>query len=79
MALNKPFSRREFLKMSALVVGTSASLGVASNLVSRLEGEGQNDPHLETSQTEKIVPTVCLLCSSGCGMLARITDGNLVK
>ncbi len=79
MALNKPFSRREFLKMSALVVGTSASLGVASNLVSRLEGEGQNDPHLETSQTEKIVPTVCFLCSSGCGMLARITDGNLVK
>ena len=79
MALNKPFSRREFLKMSALVIGSSASLGAASNLISRLETEGQGGIHLETAQTEKIVPTICLLCSSGCGMLARVTDGNLVK
>ncbi|MFQ5408475.1 MAG: molybdopterin-dependent oxidoreductase, partial [Anaerolineales bacterium] len=26
-----------------------------------------------------IVPTVCPLCPSGCGMLARVADGNLVK
>ncbi|NQS92065.1 MAG: molybdopterin-dependent oxidoreductase [Chloroflexi bacterium] len=79
MGLNKPFSRKEFLKMSALVIGSSATLGAASSLVSRLESEGQGGSHLETAQTEKIVPTVCLLCSSGCGMLARVADGNLVK
>ena len=79
MALDKPFSRREFLKMSALVIGSSASLGAASKLISRLEAEGQGGIHLETAQSEKIIPTVCLLCSSGCGMLARVADGNLVK
>ncbi len=79
MTLKKPFSRREFLKMSALVIGSSASLGAASSLISRLESEGQQGTHLETAQTEKIIPTVCLLCPSGCGMLARVADGNLVK
>jgi anaerobic selenocysteine-containing dehydrogenase len=79
MPLNKPFSRREFLKMSALVIGSSASLTAASNLVKRLQNEGHVGTYLETAQTEKIVPTVCLLCPSGCGMLARIADGNLVK
>jgi anaerobic selenocysteine-containing dehydrogenase len=79
MALKKPFSRKEFLKMSALVIGSSASLGAVSSLISRLESEGQTGTHLETAQTEKIVATVCLLCSSGCGMLARVADGNLVK
>jgi anaerobic selenocysteine-containing dehydrogenase len=79
MALNKPFSRRDFLKMSALVIGSSASLGAASSLVSRLESEGQGGTHLETAQSEEIIPTVCLMCSSGCGMLARVADGNLVK
>ena len=43
MEMKKPFSRREFLKMSALVIGSSASLGVASSLVSRLESEGQGE------------------------------------
>lgn len=79
MALKKPFSRKEFLKMSALVIGSSASLGAVSSLISRLESEGQTGTHLETAQTENIVATVCSLCSSGCGMLARVADGNLVK
>lgn len=65
--------------MSALVIGSSASLAAASNLVKRLQNEGQPGSYLETAQTEKIVPTICLLCPSGCGMLARIADGNLVK
>jgi len=28
---------------------------------------------------ETIVPTVCLMCPSGCGMLARVSEGRLVK
>jgi anaerobic selenocysteine-containing dehydrogenase len=76
MANNRPFSRRDFLKMTGIVIGTSASLGVAQNLVNQLKEDGTR---FETSGSEEIIPTVCLLCPSGCGMLARVVGSNLVK
>jgi anaerobic selenocysteine-containing dehydrogenase len=76
MTNDKPFSRREFLQMAGVVIGTSASLGAALNLVNQLK---KGDTRYETTGSEEIIPTVCLLCPSGCGMLARVVDGNLVK
>ncbi len=76
VANNKHLSRREFLKFAGIVGGASATLGAAKGLVGKLE---ENKPHYETSGKEEIIPTVCLMCPSGCGMLARVVDGNLVK
>ena len=75
MSERKAFSRRDFLMMSGIVAGTSASISVAQRLINQIN----EDIYYETSGEEKIVPTVCLLCPSGCGMLARVVDGNLVK
>ncbi len=71
----KPLSRNEFLRVSAGVAGSAAALGAASSLFSSLTAEAS----LQTATEERIVPTVCSLCPSGCGMLARVADGNLVK
>jgi menaquinone reductase, molybdopterin-binding-like subunit len=76
MKSDKTLTRREFLKFSGIVAGMSASLAAAKGLVSELQDSG---PHYETSGEEKIIPTICLMCPSGCGMLARVVDGNLVK
>lgn len=76
---HSPFSRREFLKLSASVAGATTVLGTARGLLTRLQNEASSAVGLETSTEDMIVPTVCLLCPSGCGMLARVADGNLVK
>ncbi len=76
MMEKKPFSRREFLKVAGIVGGASATLGAAQGLVGQLK---DNQPHYETAGEEQIIPTVCLMCPSGCGMLARVVDSNLVK
>lgn len=73
-----PFTRREFLKLSAGVVGATAAMGAARRVLTTLQAES-GSISLETSLNDEIVPTVCLLCPSGCGMLARVADGNLVK
>ena len=78
MARHQSFTRREFLKVSAGVAGSAAFLGSARALANTLtkENAGQlnNQPFIE-----EVIPTVCLLCPSGCGMLARIVNGDLVK
>jgi len=72
-----PFTRRQFLKLaattgaSAAVMASKAGLGAAP--AHAAEGV------LVTAAEEKIVPGVCLLCSSGCGVLARVADGRVVK
>ncbi|MEK6256101.1 MAG: molybdopterin-dependent oxidoreductase [Chloroflexota bacterium] len=76
---NKPLSRREFLKLSVGVAGTTAVLGTARGLLTSLEAESGNPITIHTSKDDKIIPTICLLCPSGCGMLARVADGNVVK
>lgn len=80
MAANKkPLSRREFLKLSVGVVGVSATMGMARGLLSSLKSEEKKRLYIQSAIEESIVPTVCLLCPSGCGMLARVADGNVVK
>ncbi|GAB4504979.1 MAG: hypothetical protein Fur0043_19740 [Anaerolineales bacterium] len=72
------FNRRDFLKMTAAAGGTALALnGVRSFLDP--QPVYASDGRLTTSAQEVIVPTVCALCSSGCGMLARVADGRVVK
>ncbi|MFQ5617153.1 MAG: molybdopterin-dependent oxidoreductase, partial [Anaerolineales bacterium] len=79
MTAAKPLSRRQFLRVSAGMTGSALFMGVARGLVNSLASENHATPRLQTAGEEKIIPTVCLLCPSGCGMRARIADGNLVK
>lgn len=76
MSKDNQLSRREFLKMFGMVAAVSATGGVAQALVKELK---ENKIKYFTSGNEVIIPTVCSLCPSGCGMLARVVDGNLVK
>ena len=73
-----PVTRRQFLKLATT---TGASVAVMTGLQSVL---GAAPVHasagvLVTAAQEKIVPGVCLLCPSGCGVLARVADGRVVK
>jgi anaerobic selenocysteine-containing dehydrogenase len=79
MADKGSFSRREFLRISAGIAGAATALGLANELVTTLKSEEPQPAFYSNSSEEVIVPTVCLLCPSGCGMLARVSDGNLVK
>jgi anaerobic selenocysteine-containing dehydrogenase len=79
MSQNDSMSRRQFLRLSATVVGSAAVMTTAPRLLNRLAADPKTAVWLETAQNERIVPTVCLLCPAGCGMLARVADGNLVK
>jgi anaerobic selenocysteine-containing dehydrogenase len=79
MSAHKPLSRRQFLKLSASVAGSAAVISGARSLFTSLTAEASTGGALQTSAEEKIIPTVCLLCPSGCGMLARVANGNLVK
>jgi len=71
----KPLSRHEFLRVSAGVAGSAAALGSARSLFTSLTAEAT----FQNAVEEQIIPTVCSLCPSGCGMLARVVEGNLVK
>ncbi|MFQ5436332.1 MAG: twin-arginine translocation signal domain-containing protein, partial [Anaerolineae bacterium] len=78
--LNDTMSRRKFLRLSAGVAGSAAMIS-APRLVYKMTAPAPTTlpAHLETSGENRIIPTVCALCPSGCGMLARVADGNLVK
>lgn len=80
--MNETLSRRKFLRLSAGMMGTAAVIS-APRLVNRLatipSATTLPATWLETAADSRIAPTVCALCPSGCGMLARIADGNLVK
>jgi anaerobic selenocysteine-containing dehydrogenase len=71
-------TRRKFLQLG-LAAGASAAvvegLQALLNPVTVQAGGGT----LLTATEETIVPGVCLLCPSGCGTLARVADGHLVK
>ena len=79
MESDKSLSRRDFLKAAGGVVGATGALAVGSKLLRSLQEENGGSVYVRDSKEEKIVPTICLLCPSGCGMLGRVADGNLVK
>ena len=71
-------SRRDFLKVATATVGTITAmegLTYASGSIEVASAAGD----IHTSANDVIVPGACSLCSSGCGILARVADGNVVK
>lgn len=76
--MSTPLSRREFLVMAASAAGSASILATLQDLLQSQEPVPAGLV-LRTGSDEEIVPGVCLLCPSGCGVLARVADGRLVK
>jgi len=75
--MTPPLSRRQFLKTVAVAGGAAAMAGglpAVLNITLSVQGN-----EAASAGTERIVPSVCLLCPSGCGMLARVVDERVVK
>jgi anaerobic selenocysteine-containing dehydrogenase len=78
--MSKLLSRREFLFSSAtLIAGTFAVGGVQDLLENLSLSAPEVSTRFITGAQESFIPTVCLLCPSGCGMIARVVDGRVVK
>jgi menaquinone reductase, molybdopterin-binding-like subunit len=76
-------TRRNFLRLTAgVAAGTAltAALNGRRPTLADIHGvKGRRIFSPQALRTEKTVPTVCLMCASGCGMQARVVDGRLVK
>ncbi len=73
-----PVTRRRFLQLGTASFASAAALGTLNgslNSQRRANGDSGPAPH----PPEKVVPSVCLLCPAGCGVLARVVGGRLVK
>ncbi|MFQ5577063.1 MAG: molybdopterin-dependent oxidoreductase, partial [Anaerolineae bacterium] len=77
--MTEALSRRQFLKLTAVAGGTAAVAGGMQALLNSTPSQPGLSGVLVTSADEHIVPSVCLLCPSGCGILCRVADGKLVK
>ncbi|MBI3001870.1 MAG: molybdopterin-dependent oxidoreductase [Deltaproteobacteria bacterium] len=67
-------SRRAFLKASAV---SSAGAALASQLPGLTNSQPRNSSTAGTE--EKWVPSVCLQCPAGCGVMVRVVNGRAVK
>ena len=72
--LNKPLSRKNFLKLTA-GAGVGALLGGGNALA---EDKAQEADYILNRQ-ENIINTVCLQCNTGCGLKVKLLDGLAVK
>jgi anaerobic selenocysteine-containing dehydrogenase len=71
-------TRRQFLKLAATTIGSMAVMGGWQSLLIAQSVQAAAGT-LVTSAEDVIVPGVCSLCPSGCGILARVADGHVVK
>ncbi|RMG95982.1 MAG: twin-arginine translocation signal domain-containing protein [Chloroflexi bacterium] len=71
-------SRRDFLKYSAAIGGTTAVLGSLPH-VQRIMAKGEHDDVYPLSSPEHVLYSVCLNCHNACPIKAKIQDGVLVK
>ena len=72
-------TRREFLAATGgltVMAALGAALGQPGRDLAQVHAAV---PGYDTVSEEHIVPSVCLLCPSGCGMWARVVDDRLVK
>lgn len=76
--MTSPLTRRQFLKLAATTIGSMAVMGGWQSLLIAQSVQAAAGT-LVTSAEDVIVPGVCLLCPSGCGTLARVADGHVVK
>ncbi len=72
-------SRRDFLKAGA-ATGTALALGEATFGLGGLgPGQVSQQPASLIGIDEKLIPSVCLQCPAGCGIVRRVVNGRLVK
>lgn len=76
--MTTPLTRRQFLKLTAVAGGSAAAMGGLQAVLNATPA-GAQEGLLAPSGEEHIVPSVCLLCPSGCGVLVRVADGRAVK
>ena len=73
-------NRRDFLKVSAAAAATGFVLeGIPYLAGSQTVSAAGVAQDIKTSSNDVIVPGACNLCPSGCGILARVADGKVVK
>ncbi len=72
-------TRRDFLKATGGVTATAAVAAALSQPGKSLTQIHAAVAGYDAVREEHTVPSVCLLCPSGCGMRGRIVDGHLVK
>ncbi len=72
-------TRRDFLKLSAVTGGSALAWQAVQAALNASDVHAAGESQLTTAGEEKIVPSVCALCGSGCGMLARVANGRVVK
>lgn len=65
-------TRRTFLKVSV-------ATGVSAATVSQLPKSLSRESPIPATPDEQWVPSVCLQCPAGCGILARVVNGRAVK
>src|SRR5665648_158978 len=71
-------TRRNFLKVSAVASGSILSWSGIQAILNPSAVHAESK-HLITAGDEKIVPSACSLCGSGCGVLVRVANGRVVK
>lgn len=71
-------NRRDFLKLTVAAGGSALAWSGTQAFLDPKPALAFNG-QLTTSAQDVIVPGVCSLCSSGCGVLARVADGHVVK
>jgi anaerobic selenocysteine-containing dehydrogenase len=78
--MSDTITRRQFLIGGAALTGGAVVMSGLQQLLDSLSTEAPSyGAHFVTDGTEITVPSVCLLCPSGCGIVARVVDGRVVK
>jgi len=64
--------------LAASAVGSTTALASLQRLLQNSDPAAA-EIRLITGEEEEVVPGVCLLCPSGCGIVARVSEGRVVK
>lgn len=73
------FSRRDFLKMSAVTGGAAALLGGMSHLSQMITQAAANNSDYPLADVNNQINTVCLQCNTGCAIKVKLLDGVAAK
>ena len=78
--MSDTMTRRQFLVTGAVLAGGAMTMGAVDSLLKQLGTEVSHPiGQLTTASDEVVIPSICLLCPSGCGVQVRVAGGNVVK
>jgi anaerobic selenocysteine-containing dehydrogenase len=76
--MSRPLSRRQFFKVAGVTTGSAVVFASLQNLLGAQQVDAAQG-QLFSGRHERIVPGICRLCPSGCGLLARVSEERVVK